>query len=698
MISLSVVLVVAVVCISIEAFFSGSEIAMVSASRPRLRSQVKDGNRGAMLAEKYLDRPQTLLATTLLGTNLATVTFSVTVTVFLAQGGYGNGELLAVLMVTPFTLMLGEVIPKTIFQQRADELVTRLIFPLHAASLVLRPFILLVGGFANVTSKVFGAEGQRSLVTREELSLLLDAAESSNSPADADITESEREMITNLLEMSGATVSTVMLPLSEITAIPQETTVTEAVREVADKQHSRMPVYEGRVDNIVGVLHVFDLLQVGAHEVRTEIRNLARPAHYVPESVLAVDLLGELQGSGKTMAIVVDEYGGAVGVVTIEDLLEEIVGEIEDEHDDAGSLIVADQPGVWTVEAKVSVERVNDELGLGLPTDDSFESIAGLILHKLRRLPNEGDTVLVGDVTLRITKATNRAVTQVQLLRRRKREADLRPRDGARTCCGSVYKPPVGESDTKQLVTLLGRVQSGELSVEDAVQALSGAAPGRVGDIARLDHLREQRTGAPEIVYGEGKTAEQIATLMKQLAASGKGALATRVSQEKAEVVRRLLKDTVVHHEVARSLEISPNEQRSAGRGIVGVVCAGTSDIPAAEEAAVCMRFLGHGVLEIRDIGVAGLHRLLGALPELQKCSVLIIAAGMEGALPTVVAGLLPTPIVALPTSVGYGVSAGGYAALAGMLSSCAPGLCVVNIDNGVGAALAAARINRADV
>ncbi len=420
MISLSVVLLVAVVCICIEAFFSGSEIAMVSASRPLLRSKVQAGHRGAVLAERYLDSPQTLLATTLLGTNLAVVSFSVIVTVYLAQRDFGGGEFLAVVLVTPFTLLLGEVIPKTLFQQRADDLVTRLIFPLHAASIVLRPLILVVGGFAVLASKLFGADGQRAFVTREELSLVLEASDSNDS-SKAEITESEREMITNLLDMSGETVAKVMLPLSEITAIPQDTSVAEAVREVADKQHSRMPVYDGRVDNIVGVLHVFDLLQVGAHAREGKIRKLARPAHYVPESFLAVDLLGELQGSGKTMAIVVDEYGGAVGVVTIEDLLEEIVGEIEDEHDDFQSLIVADQPGVWTVEAKVSVERINDELGTKLPEDDAYESIAGLILHELRRLPREGETVLVGDVTLRIIKASNRAVEQVQLLRRRKR-------------------------------------------------------------------------------------------------------------------------------------------------------------------------------------------------------------------------------------------------------------------------------------
>ncbi len=420
MITLSLVLVVATLCVMVEAFFSGSEIAMVSASRAILRSKVQSGHRGAILVEKYLDSPQTLLATTLLGTNLAVVTFSVIVTVYLAQGGHGGGELLTVLMVTPFTLIMGEVIPKTLFQQRADDWVVRLIFPLHVASLFLRPFVIVVGGFAQLVSKIFGADVQRAFVTRQELSLLLEASEGPGQ-GDAEITEAEREMITNLLEMSGDTVDAIMLPLSEITAIPQETSVAEAVREVADKQHSRMPVYEGRVDNIVGVLHVFDLLQVGAHEREASIQRLTRPARYVPESFLAVDLLGELQGSGKTMAIVVDEYGGAVGVVTIEDLLEEIVGEIEDEHDDVSSLIVAERPGVWTIEAKASVERINDELGMTLPEEDSYESIAGLVLHKLRRLPKEGETLLLGEVTVRITKASNRAVEQVQLLRRRSR-------------------------------------------------------------------------------------------------------------------------------------------------------------------------------------------------------------------------------------------------------------------------------------
>ncbi len=416
MISLGVVLGIALVCVSIEAFFSGSEIAMVSASRAKLRARAEAGSRSAKLAEEYLGAPELLLATTLLGTNLAVVTFSVTVSVFLVQGGYSGGELLAVITVTPFTLLFGEVIPKMFFQQRADELVSKLIYPLHWASLFMRPIIWLISGYAGFVARIFGSAGQRTLVTRQELSLLLEA----DSDTEA-ISAEEREMISNLLEMSDDCVENIMLPLSEVTALPQEMSVANAIAVVADKGHSRMPVYQDRVDNIVGVLHVFDMLMLSTEERNSPIKSLSRQAQYVPGSFMASDMLSELQGSGNPMAIVVDEYGGAVGVVTVEDLLEEIVGEIEDEHDESSSQITLLRPGVWVIGARTSVERINDELGLSLPEDDEYESLGGLLLHKLRRLPKEGESLVVGDLTLRITKASDRAIDEVQVLRNRMR-------------------------------------------------------------------------------------------------------------------------------------------------------------------------------------------------------------------------------------------------------------------------------------
>jgi putative hemolysin len=416
MISLETVLIVAAACLTVEAFFSGSEIAMVSASRLRTRERAAAGDRGARLVEEMLARPQLMLATTLLGTNIATVIFSVTVAIFLLGARWSHGELWAVLMVTPATLILGEVIPKTIFQQHADRLVGRLVYPLKAASIVLRPAVLFLGGFAHLMTRLFGGDQHRAFVTREELMLLLD-----DEVGRSEITDAERELISNVLESRGLVVGDVMVPLSEVTALPEDTSLADAAREVADKQHSRMPLYRERVDDVVGVLHVFDLLRAGG-SASTPVSTLARKAVFVPENKPAIDLLGELQGSGNQMAIVVDEYGGAIGVVTVEDLVEEIIGDIEDEHDATEPPpIRAERPGVWRAEARTAVERVNLELELALPESDDYETLAGLLLDKMKRIPAVGEAVVIAGVTLRVTRATSRAVEEVQILRRRRR-------------------------------------------------------------------------------------------------------------------------------------------------------------------------------------------------------------------------------------------------------------------------------------
>jgi putative hemolysin len=414
--SLTTAMLVGAICVCFEAFFSGSEIAMVSANRARLRQRAAAGDRGARLAESFLERPRVLLATTLVGTNLATVIFSVTVALALLHQERSNAELLAILLVTPATLILGETVPKTLFQHHADQLAPRIIYPLRAASLALRPLVWVVAGFAGVMTRVVKSE-RGALVTREELAMLIE----SESTTRSEITADEREMISNVLEMSQLEVGDVMVPLSEVTALPEDTTVGEAALEVADKQHSRMPIYRSRVDDVVGVLHVFDLLQAGAQGKGRTVSELARPATFVPENQPAVDLLVELQGTGNQMAVVVDEYGGAVGVVTIEDILEEIVGEIDDEYDDRPSPIRQERPGVWRVEGRTPVERLNQELSIDLPESEEFESLGGLMLEHFKRIPDAGESLVVGGVTLRVVRASERAIEEVQILRRRRR-------------------------------------------------------------------------------------------------------------------------------------------------------------------------------------------------------------------------------------------------------------------------------------
>ncbi len=250
--------------------------------------------------------------------------------------------------------------------------------------------------------------------------------------------------------------------------------------------------------------------------------------------------------------------------------------------------------------------------------------------------------------------------------------------------------------ERRRVEQLLARVASGEVSPADAVELLRHLPFETLGDLAVVDHHRQLRSGTPEVVLGEWKTPAQIAEIMRALARGGDGALATRVDPEKGAAVLALLDEDATYSPGARAVQIAPRVERpDAGRGVVAVVSAGTSDQPVAEEAAATLAFLGHRVDRVSDVGVAGLQRIVAQVERLRRAEVAIVIAGMEGALPTVVAGLVDRPVIAVPTSVGYGVGLGGYVAMLGMLASCAPGVTVVNIDNGFGAAVAAAAINR---
>ena len=240
---------------------------------------------------------------------------------------------------------------------------------------------------------------------------------------------------------------------------------------------------------------------------------------------------------------------------------------------------------------------------------------------------------------------------------------------------------------------LLDAVKEGTTSVDAAVEQLRQLPFQDLG-CAQVDHHRELRQGMPEVIFGEGKSVEQIVRIMSAMSAKGSNILLTRLAQEKAQAVLALF-PTAAYHAEARclTLEQRPPEQR--GKGTILVVSAGTSDIPVAAEALLTARFLGNETAQLYDVGVSGIHRLLARRELLCSASVIIVVAGMEGALPSVVGGLVDKPVIAVPTSVGYGASFGGIAALLGMLNSCAAGVTVVNIDNGFGAACAASLINR---
>ena len=245
------------------------------------------------------------------------------------------------------------------------------------------------------------------------------------------------------------------------------------------------------------------------------------------------------------------------------------------------------------------------------------------------------------------------------------------------------------------LTELLDGVKNGTVSTESALTRLKSLPFEDMGH-AVIDSHRELRQGFPEVILGEGKSVAQIISIIEKLRSNGSSILATRIDAAKAEAIIKAV-PSVQYNSDARTLTLMEGEFEEKGKGIIMVISAGTSDIPVAEEAAVTASMMGNRVDRLYDVGVAGIHRLFSHRERINSASVLIVCAGMEGALPSVVGGIVARPVIAVPTSVGYGTSFGGISALLGMLNSCAPAVTVVNIDNGFGAGYVASLINRKD-
>jgi pyridinium-3,5-biscarboxylic acid mononucleotide synthase len=250
--------------------------------------------------------------------------------------------------------------------------------------------------------------------------------------------------------------------------------------------------------------------------------------------------------------------------------------------------------------------------------------------------------------------------------------------------------------DAETCRELLQAVASGHLQPELALDQLRRLDTEAVGDFARLDHHRTLRTGFPEVIWGQDKTVEQLVALFQRLGDRQPVTLATRIRPGVYELLRNQVRDLRYHPEAA--IAVCQTGDVPPRQGRIGILSAGTSDLPVAEEAAVTAAYCGFNVNRLWDVGVAGLHRILNQRELLDQADVLIVVAGMEGALPSVVAGLVRAPVIAVPTSIGYGASFGGLAALLGMLNACATGIGVVNIDNGFGAAMLAARMLSRDI
>lgn len=408
---------IAFVCLLLEAFFSSSEIAIVSADRAHIRRLAESGRRGARYVEEFLVNPQRLLATTLLGTQLGVVTSTVVITLYLHAHHPAHAELYLLACLTPVIVTFGEIVPKAIVRQHANTLAPLMAVGLRIAEQVMRPAVIVLASVAQSVSKRLGIDLHHRLVTRQDIETLVSATPPPPPPgsppptSNTDVSEGERSMISRILDFSSIEVYSVMIPLSDLTTLPETATLAELSREIADKKYTRIPIYRQRVDQIVGVVHAFDVLKSAGKSATAG--SLMRTPIFVPESSQAMDLLVRLERAQQGMAVVVDEYGGAVGIVTREDILEEVVGEIEDEYDEAPALITRQKDGSYRVKARISIEQLNRELSIELPVSDDYESLAGLLLDRQRRIPRTGEVIRIANLAVEITAANERRIDEV---------------------------------------------------------------------------------------------------------------------------------------------------------------------------------------------------------------------------------------------------------------------------------------------
>ena len=403
----------------LKGFFSGSEIAMVNSDKIKLRHQAKMGNKGARLVLKLFKKPDIILGTTLVGTNIATVVIS-TLGALLCIDLFGSsGDMISVLILTPILLIFGEVVPKSVFQQKADTLVTFIIYILRFFSYVFYPLIIIFSTVARFATRVVGGgeTPQNMFITREEIRVLLDLSESTSDPSTID-----RKRIRRIIRFADTTVGEAMIPLADVVGFNEVRDMKEAIRVVMQYGFNRLPVYSGNITNVQGMLTLstWDLMDTELEN--KPISDYICPTLYLSPKQTIDQALPQLQARDDHMAVVVDEYGSAVGILTMEDVFEEVVGEIDvgydfDEYNPKQRVyIIHENEKSHVMGGRMPISEVNDILYVKLPAEEAH-TIGGLITSRLRTIPHVGDTVEEQDYRLTVLEADERTVIKVRFER-----------------------------------------------------------------------------------------------------------------------------------------------------------------------------------------------------------------------------------------------------------------------------------------
>ena len=396
------------ICLVVEAFFSGSEVALVSADRARIRRKAEAGSSAAHQIQILMERPERVLSTTLLGTNISVVTASFLANELAAQRFGPGASAWSIVLMIPLILLFGEILPKTISRRHAEIIALKVAWPLRAATVLLSPVVAVTSGAARLVVRPFRARADKHpFVTKEELRMILEAEHR------LALEKDEARLIHRLLDFADAKAKEHMTPLVDVASLQHTAGVQEAVRVIHERGFSRLPIYTDRVDNITGLVEAMDLIDSSPDE--TSLSPYFKKPLYVPESARIDRLLDELRRSHQEMAVVVDEYGSAAGIITLEDIIEEIVGDVMDEFDRPGKTgLERVGEGIFVVDGKYKLDDLEEALGAHLPRA-GYETVAGLAAHLFQKVPRAGEMVSHDDVRLTVIDSTQRTVRKVKI-------------------------------------------------------------------------------------------------------------------------------------------------------------------------------------------------------------------------------------------------------------------------------------------
>ncbi len=408
-----------VLLLLLKGFFSGSEIALVNSDKVKLTARANQGDRGSKEVLELFKTPDVMLGTTLVGTNIATVALTTIVTLLFVDGFGDKGEFLAFLVFTPILLILGEIVPKSIFQQKSDELAPLAIFPLKIFSIIFYPVIFVFSRIARFLARLLGGGKveQNFFMTREQIRSVVEMTERTSS-----VDAFDRGRIRRVIRFGDTTVGEAMIPIAEVTTINQKRGVLRAIATVRRKGFNRLPVYKGNMSNIIGIatLTTWDLMT--RETAAKKLEEFVRPAQYVLQFQTIDELLPILRQREDHMAVVVDEFGSAVGIITMEDIVEEVVGDIDVGYDFEEYLprrkreIERLDDETYLVDSRLSVSELNELLEISLNTK-AAHTIGGLVMTQLGHIPEMGESMTEQGYKFSVDDRTDKAILRLKVER-----------------------------------------------------------------------------------------------------------------------------------------------------------------------------------------------------------------------------------------------------------------------------------------